>query len=77
MAVKLSQKSYELVPMAAKMIIGTLLGLLIVATSGVLPVVVSRYRHLRSATNYHLCVMSIADCVVGLIMVVYSWLNTF
>ncbi|KAF0301461.1 hypothetical protein FJT64_026235 [Amphibalanus amphitrite] len=50
--------------MAVKILIGSLLGLLIVTTSGVLPVVVSRYQHLRTATNYHLCVMSIADCVL-------------
>ncbi|XP_043211529.1 histamine H2 receptor-like [Amphibalanus amphitrite] len=63
--------------MAVKILIGSLLGLLIVTTSGVLPVVVARYQHLRTATNYHLCIMSIADCVVGLLFIFYPWMRTF
>ncbi|KAF0306699.1 hypothetical protein FJT64_021825 [Amphibalanus amphitrite] len=55
-------------PMAVS---GFVVGLLIVSTSAVFPVVVSRHAHLRTATNYHISVLCVSDCVVGLTLVLY------
>ena len=52
--------------------IGPVIGLFIVLTSGIVPLVVSRYRHLQTATNYHISAMCISDCGVGIMIVSYA-----
>ena len=58
-------------------VVAIALGLLIVATSVVFPVVVARYRHLHTATNLSLCAMSVTDCALGASMVLHTLLQTW
>ena len=54
---------------------GCTVGLLIVITSAVFPIVVSRHAHLRTAANYHISMLCISDCIVGLLLALYPALR--
>ena len=54
------------------LVLGVVVGLLILLSSAVLPVVVARYEHLHTATNYHISALCVSDCVMGLALLTYG-----
>ncbi|XP_037073172.1 dopamine receptor 2-like [Pollicipes pollicipes] len=54
---------------------GLVVGLLILLTSATFPVVVARYSHLHTATNYYICTLCLIDCLLGLVYVTHSTLR--
>ena len=57
--------------MDAPTLVSTAVGLLVAVSSAVFPVVVARYDHLHTATNYHISALSVSDCIIGAVMTVY------
>ena len=51
---------------------GVFIGLLILLSSAIVPIVVLRYEHLHTAANYHTSALCVSDCVIGAMMSVYT-----